>query len=215
MGNPIWIPACISFNFLKQSSSANGTNVLFLWICHLSLTSLQEWKFYEWPLKFSLTAKGILIPWFNFKTFLAWQPWHTLILRISEIQIKIQIKMFFSNNRNENIEAITGVRHLQTADRRLQTADCRLHEAVRLLIEWNQKYRNKGGVIINITLFREVRPRSEVYIFHANCTDLIPKGAVGCSFRIELEQNNACRCHKLAHDSIATVYQFSLHHRRN
>ena len=124
MGNPIWIPACISFNFLKKSSSANGTNVLFLWICHLSLTSLQEWKFYEWPLKFSLTAKGILIPWFNFKTFLAWQPWHTLILRISEIQIKIQIKMFFSNNRNENIEAITGVRHLQTADRRLQTADC-------------------------------------------------------------------------------------------
>ena len=70
----------------------------------------------------------------------------------------------------------------------------------------NQKYRNKGGVIINITLFREVhvRPRSEVYIFHANYTDLIPKGAVGCSFRIELEQNNVCRCHKLAHESIAT-----------
>ena len=88
---------------------------------------------------------------------------------------------------------------------RLQTADCRLHEAARLLIEWNQKYRNKGGVIINITLFREVRPRSEVYIFHANYTDLIPKGAVGCSFRIELEQNNVCRCHKLAHESIATV----------
>ena len=91
-----------------------------------------------------------------------------------------------------------GVWHLQTADRRL-------HEAARLLIEWNQKYRNKGGVIINITLFREVRPRSEVYIFHANYTDVIPKGAVGCSFHIELEQNNVCWCHKLAHESIATV----------
>ena len=70
----------------------------------------------------------------------------------------------------------------------------------------NQKYRNKGGVIINITLFREVhvRPRSEVYIFHANYTDLIPEGVVGCSSRIELEQNNVCRCHKLAHESIAT-----------
>ena len=80
----------------------------------------------------------------------------------------------------------SGVWHLQTADRRLQAADCRLHNAARLLIEWNQKYRNKGGVI-NITLFRKVRPRSEVYIFHANYTDLILKGAVGCSFRIELE----------------------------
>ena len=28
MGNPI--SACTSFNFLQQSSSANGTNVLFL-----------------------------------------------------------------------------------------------------------------------------------------------------------------------------------------
>ena len=32
-------------NFFKQSSSANGTNDLFLWICHLSLTSLKEWNF--------------------------------------------------------------------------------------------------------------------------------------------------------------------------
>ena len=96
---------------------------------------------------------------------------------------------------------------LQNADGRLQTADCRLHEAARLLIlnDYCQKYRNKGGVIINVTLFREVSPRSEVYIFHANYTYLIPKGAVGCSFRIELEQNNVCRCHKLAHESIATV----------
>ena len=49
-----------------------------------------------------------------------------------------------------------------------------------------------------------VMPRSEVYIFHANYTDLIPKGVVGCSSRIELEQNNVCRCHKLAYESIAT-----------
>ena len=92
---------------------------------------------------------------------------------------------------------------LQTADCRLQTADRTLHEAARLLMKPN--YCNKGGVIINITLFREVRPRNEVYFFHANYTDLIPKGAVGCSFRIELEQNNVCRCHKRAHESIATV----------
>ena len=86
--------------------------------------------------------------------------------------IKLSKKLGFSIPKQNN-----GVWHLQTAD-------CRLHEAARLLIKWNQKYRNKGGVIINITLFREVRPRSEVYIFHANYTDLIPKGAVGCSFRI-------------------------------
>ena len=84
----------------------------------------------------------------------------------------------------------------------LQTADCRLHE---LKIEWNQKYRNKGGVIIIITMLQKVRPRSEVYIFHANYTNLIPKGAVGCSFGIELKQNNVCRCYKLAYESIATV----------
>ena len=35
----------MSFNFLKQSSSASGTNVLFLWICHLSLTSLKQLNF--------------------------------------------------------------------------------------------------------------------------------------------------------------------------
>ena len=53
----------------------------------------------------------------------------------------------------------------------------------------NQKYRNKGGVIINITLFREVhaRPRSEVYVFHANYTNLVPKGVVGCCSHLELE----------------------------
>ena len=95
--------------------------------------------------------------------------------------------------------------HRPLSESLAQATDCRLHEAAWLWIEWNQKYRNKGGVIINITLFRKVRPRSEVYIFHANYTDLIPKGAVGCSFRIELEQNNVCRCHKLAHESIATV----------
>ena len=45
MGKPI--SACMSFNLLKQSqsSSVNGTNVLFLWIFHLSLTSLTEWNF--------------------------------------------------------------------------------------------------------------------------------------------------------------------------
>ena len=43
MGNPI--SACMSFNFLKQSSSAKGTNVLFLRICHLCLTSLKELNF--------------------------------------------------------------------------------------------------------------------------------------------------------------------------
>ena len=87
---------------------------------------------------------------------------------------------------------------------RLQTADCiRQHDCE--LNETKNIDRNKGGVIINITLFRKVRPRSEVYIFHANYTDLIPKGAVGYSFRIELEQNNVYRCQKLAHESIATV----------
>ena len=97
----------------------------------------------------------------------------------------------------------TADHRLQTADRRLQTADRTLHEAARLLMKPN--YCNKGGVIINITLFREVKPRSKVYIFYVNYTDVIPKGAVGCSFRFELKQNNVCRCHKLAHDSIATV----------
>ena len=60
--------------------------------------------------------------------------------------------------------------------------------------------------MINITLFREVhvRRRSEVYIFRANYTDLIPEGVVGCSSRIKLEQSIVCRCHKLAHESIAT-----------
>ena len=91
---------------------------------------------------------------------------------------------------------------LQTADCRLQTADCmrqqdcKLNETKNIVIK---------VVIINITLFRKERPRSEVYIFHANYTHVIPKGAVGCSFRIESEQNNVCRCHKLAHESIATV----------
>ena len=92
---------------------------------------------------------------------------------------------------------------LQNADRRVQTADCMRHQDCKLN---ETKYRNKGGVIINITLFREVHvtPRSEVYIFHSNYTDLIPVGVVDCSSRIELEQNNVCRCHKLAHESIAT-----------
>ena len=30
-------------------------------------------------------------------------------------------------------------------------------------------------------------------------TDLIPEGVVGCSSGFELEHNNVCRCHKLAH----------------
>ena len=111
----------------------------------------------------------------------------------------------FGIRTNKALEEFSGIQGSSGGVWYLQTADCRLHEAARLLIEWNQKYRNKGGVIINITLFRKVRPRSEVYIFHANYTDLIPKGAVGRSFRIELEQNNVCRCHKLAHESIATV----------
>ena len=87
---------------------------------------------------------------------------------------------------------------------RLQTADCIRQQDCKL--NEIKKYRNNGGVIINITLFSEVhvRPRSKVYIFHANYTDLIPEGVVGCSSRIELEKNNVCRCHKLAHESIAT-----------
>ena len=81
----------------------------------------------------------------------------------------------------------------------MRLQDCKLNETKNIVIK-------VGGIIINITLFREVRvrPRSEVYIFHANYTDLIPEGVVGCSSRIELEQNNVCRCHKLAHESIAT-----------
>ena len=80
----------------------------------------------------------------------------------------------------------TAERRPQTAERRTQTADCMGQQDCKLN---------------NITLFREVhvRPRSEVYIFHANYTDLIPKGVVGCSSRIELEQNNVYRCHKLAY----------------
>ena len=93
---------------------------------------------------------------------------------------------------------------LQTADCRLQTADymrqqdCKLNETKNMVI--------KVASSSTLPFFREVhaRPRSEVYIFHANNTDLIPEGVVGCSSRIELEQNNVCRCHKLAHESIAT-----------
>ena len=82
----------------------------------------------------------------------------------------------------------------------MRQQDCKLNETKSIM-------HNKGGIIINITLFREVhvRPRSEVYIFHANYTNLIPEGVVGCSSRVVLEQNNVCRCYKFAHESIATA----------
>ena len=48
----------MSFNFLKKSSSANGTNVLFLRICHL-FGFFARVKFYNGLLKFPLTAKGM------------------------------------------------------------------------------------------------------------------------------------------------------------
>ena len=47
-------------------------NVLFLWICHLCLTSLKEWNFMSDLLNFPKQRKEL--------TFLAWQPCHTLIL---------------------------------------------------------------------------------------------------------------------------------------
>ena len=92
---------------------------------------------------------------------------------------------------------------LQTADRRLQTADCRLQTA-DCIRQQDYKLNETKSIVIKVapsSTFREVhvRPRSEVYIFHANNTDLIPKEVVGCSCRIELEQNNVCRRHKLAY----------------
>ena len=49
------------------------------------------------------------------------------------------------------------------ADCRLQTTDCMRQQDCKL--NETKKYRNQGGVIINITLFWEVhvRPRSEVF----------------------------------------------------
>ena len=73
----------MSFNFLKQSSSANGKNVL------VNMSPLSDFfervKFYEWTVKFFLTAKGINVPGIATMS-------HTNILRIYEIQ------MLFSNN---------------------------------------------------------------------------------------------------------------------
>ena len=94
---------------------------------------------------------------------------------------------------------------LQTADRRPQTADCMRQQDCKL----NETKNIVIKVASSSTLpcyekYMHVRPRREVYIFHANYTDLIPERVVGCSSRIELEQNNVCRCHKLAHESIAT-----------
>ena len=85
-----------------------------------------------------------------------------------------QFARILSNSQSMQVtlQTVYDICRLQTADRRLQTTDCMRQQ--------------------DITLFREVRPRNEVYFFHANYTDLIPKGAVGCSFRIELWQNNVC-----------------------
>ena len=102
---------------------------------------------------------------------------------------------------------------LQSAVCSLQSAVCKCHTPhLRLFVGSLQKFQQglfvKSWIIFDSlpTLFREVhvRSRSEVYIFHANYTDLIPEGVVDCSSRIELEQNNVCQCHKLAHESIAT-----------
>ena len=88
MGNPI--SACMSFNFLKQSSSANGTN--FFISVNMSPPSdfFERVKFYDCRLKFSLTAKRSNVPGMAAIS-------HINILRISEIQ------MVFWKNRNENI----------------------------------------------------------------------------------------------------------------
>ena len=82
---------------------------------------------------------------------------------------------------------------LQTADC-MRQQDCKLNETKNIVIK----------VASSSTLLCSEKYRNEVYIFHANYTDLIPEGVVGCSSHIELEQNNVCRCHKLAHESIAT-----------
>ena len=70
--------------------------------------------------------------------------------------------------------------------RRLQTAhsegcrmqDCKLKETKNIAM----KVASLSTLPCSKLLTKwEVRPRSEVYIFHANYIDLIPKGAVGCT----------------------------------
>ena len=88
----------------------------------------------------------------------------------------------------------------QTADRRLQTADCRLQTADCMRQQDCKLYETKN-IIIKVASSSTLH---EAKFFHANYTDLIPEGVVGCSSRIELEQNNVCRCHNLAYESIAS-----------
>ena len=69
-----------------------------------------------------------------------------------------------------------GVWHLQTADRRLQI--CKLNETKNIAM----KVASLSTLPCSQLLTKwEVRPRSEVYIFHANYINLIPKGAVSCT----------------------------------
>ena len=59
-GNPMSV--CMSFNFLKQSSSPNGTIKCFISVNMPPLSDFFEIvKFYGW-IKFPLTAKGINVP---------------------------------------------------------------------------------------------------------------------------------------------------------
>ena len=60
-GNPISV--CMSFNFLKQSSSPNGTIKCFISVNMSPLSDFQfeRVKFYGW-IKFPLTVKGINVP---------------------------------------------------------------------------------------------------------------------------------------------------------
>ena len=78
---------------------------------------------------------------------------------------------------------------LQTADRRPQTADCRLQTA-DCIRQQDCKLNETKNIVIKVASSSTLPRRS--FIFPANYTDLIPKGAVDCSFRIELEQNNVC-----------------------
>ena len=78
------------------------------------------------------------------------------------------------------------------ADCRLQTADCMRQQDCKL--------SETKNIVIKVASSSTL----EAKFFHANYTDLIPEGFVGCSSRIELGLNNVCRCHKLAHESIAT-----------
>ena len=78
----------------------------------------------------------------------------------------------------------------------MRRQDCKLNETKNIVI--------KVASSSTLPFSEKYMEGLEAKFFHANYTDLIPEGVVGCSSRIELEQNNVCRCHKLAHESIAT-----------